>query len=72
MNRQRVSALVLLDLSAALDMLDHKILLNRLNSYFGISETAQSLLSSHLQNRTQSVILGQERSAEQTLIRKVH
>ena len=61
MNRQRVSALVLLDLSAAFDTLDHEILLNRLNSCFGISETAHSLLSSYLQNRTQSVILGQER-----------
>ena len=71
MNRRRVSALVLLDLSAAFDTLDHKILLNRLNSYFEISEVAHSLLSSYLQNRTQSIILSHERSAEQSLTRGV-
>ena len=71
MNRQKVSALILLDLSAAFDTLDHKILLDRLHSCFGVSDTAHSLLSSYLQNRTQSVIVDQARSTELTLLHGV-
>jgi hypothetical protein len=54
-NQQKVSALVLLDLSAAFDTIDHNILLIRLSSTFGISGLAHSLLSSYLLDRTQSV-----------------
>jgi len=56
MNRQQVSALVLLDLSAAFDTIDHRILINMLKTCFGISKSALSLLSSYLSCRTQSVI----------------
>ena len=62
MNRRQVSALVLLDLSAAFDTLDHQILLDRLKLRFGISEVAHSLLSSYLSNRFQSIPVTQERS----------
>ena len=54
-NKQRLSALVLLDLSAAFDTIDHNILLDRLSRTFGITGNALSLLSSYLQNRSQSV-----------------
>src|SRR4029077_11756432 len=54
-NEHRVSALILLDLSAAFDTIDHKILLKRLSSFYGISGSALDLLSSYLSNRTQSV-----------------
>ena len=54
-NEQKVSALVLLDLSAAFDTIDHTILLNRLSSFYGISGSALDMLSSYLNNRTQSV-----------------
>jgi hypothetical protein len=57
-NQQKVSALVLLDLSAAFDTIDHGILLTRLSSTFGISGQALSLLSSYLLGRTQSVAVG--------------
>ena len=43
--------LVLFDLSAAFDTIDHGILLERLHSYFGISGVALSWFSSYLKNR---------------------
>jgi hypothetical protein len=71
MDNQRVSALVLLDLSAAFDTIDHNILLSRLNSCFGISNTAHSLLSSYLSQRSQSVAIDQTFSPNLPLLRGV-
>ena len=51
-----VSALVLLDLSAAFDTIDHHLLIDRLNSTFGIRDTTLSWFIGYLQNRSQSVI----------------
>ena len=62
MNRRQVSALVLLDLSAAFDTLDHQILLDRLKLRFGISKVAHSLLSPYLSNRSQSILVTRELS----------
>ena len=50
-----VSFLVLLDLSAAFDTLDHKILLDRPSLTFGIHGTALKWFTSNPLNRTQSV-----------------
>ena len=49
-------ALLLLDLSAAFDTIDHSILTYRIQHWFGISSTARNLLSSFLSDRTQSVV----------------
>ncbi len=58
----KVSALILHDLSAAFYTIDHHILLSRLSSYFGISGLALKLLTSYLQNRTQTVCIDSQLS----------
>ena len=50
------TVLLLLDLSAAFDSIDHSILIHRLQHWFGISSTALNLLSSFLSDRFQTVI----------------
>ena len=56
-NNNMVS-LVLLDLSAAFDTIDHDILVNRLNMDFGISGNVLKWLISYLTGRTFAVIIG--------------
>ena len=53
-----ITALTLLDLSAAFDTIDHTILLDRLNGYYGISELALGWFKSYLSGRTHSVKVG--------------
>ena len=55
MNRQHVSHLVVLDLSSSFDTVDHTILLNRLQSHFGICDSSLSWFESYLSGRTQFV-----------------
>ena len=57
MHKKHMVALVLLDLSAAFDTIDHAILFSRLEHHFGIVDTALKWLKSYLSNRSQSVII---------------
>ncbi len=49
--------LILLDLSAAFDNIDHDILLHRLEHHYGIAGGALATIKSYLSNRTQSVVV---------------
>ena len=55
MDKGEVTALTLLDLSAAFDTIDHATLTDRLSDSYGIFGQAQIWISSYLQNRHQSV-----------------
>ena len=62
MSKGNIVMLVLLDLSAAFDTIDHDILLNRLKLKYGIAGKALEWFRSYLTQRTQSVIIGEAES----------
>ena len=59
--------LLLLDLSAAFDAVDHEILLKRLNSKFSIRGTALDWFRSYLTNRAQVVLINGMKSQSHEL-----
>ena len=67
MNYRRVTLLVLLDLSAAFDTVDHEVLLRRLEVTFGIADTALQWFRSYLAGRSQRVLLNGSFSEEFSL-----
>ena len=58
MDNQEITCLVLLDLLAAFNTVDHTILLNRLETTFGIRDTALKWIASFLTGRTQKIAIG--------------
>ncbi len=59
-DRGCISLLVLLDLNAAFDTIDHNILLNRLEKSVGISGSALAWLKSYLSDRHQFVAVNEK------------
>ena len=57
MNDQRVTLLLLLNLSAAFDTVDHETLLHRLQFTFGINGNVLSWFSSYLSGRSQQIAI---------------
>ena len=67
MDNGKVTALTLLDLSAAFDTIDHLILLQRLHRYFGISGPALRWFKSYFSDRYQSINISGTLSCPQHL-----
>ena len=62
--------LILLDLSAAFDTIDHGLLLERLMNYVGVTGSALQWSKDYLADRKQSVLINGHRSAEPCLVLK--
>ena len=56
------TALVSIDLSAAFDLVDHDILVNCLENYFGFTATVLHWFRSFVSERSQCVLLGKIKS----------
>ena len=67
MEKGRITALTLLDLSAAFDTIDHTILLGRLQNLFGMSGHALNRLPSYSTGRSQKIKLKNVLSPEAQL-----
>ena len=65
LDNQNIVLLILVDLSAAFDTIDHTILLDRLSVRFGIKGTALQSFTSYLSNRAQFVKIERNHSSPQ-------
>ena len=63
--------LLLLDLSAAFDTVDHSILISKLHDSFGVNGTATAWFESYLMSHTQFVSVNDCRSTQRSLERGV-
>ena len=69
MDNQEVTCLVLLDLSAAFDKVDHDLLLNLLHFRYGFDGTILNWISIYLRSRTQQVLIGDNTSSKPTQLK---
>jgi hypothetical protein len=67
LDRGSVAVLLMLDLSAAFDTIDHPILLTRLKNTFGITGHALQWFDSYLSNRYQCFTMGEAVSEDEIL-----
>jgi len=67
MEHQEVTALIMLDLSAAFDTVNHSILLDRLEKRLGVTSKALQWLASYLSNRQQVVKIENSKSHSSVL-----
>jgi len=61
-DRGEVGALLLLDMSAAFDTIDHGVMLDVLQRRFGVTDSALAWFSSYFVDRTQVVVAGTDSS----------
>ena len=66
-DRQEVTIMALLDLSAAFDTVDHSLFINRLASDYGINGSLLAWMSSYLSQRSQQVVVNCEHSEKADL-----
>ena len=66
-----ITVLLMIDLSAAFDLVHHDILLSRLEKRFGITGDALKWIKSYLSNRKQTCVINNEESSPVTLDRGV-
>ena len=64
MEVQELTAVVVMDLSAAFDTVDHDVLLEVLNNKFGLDENTLGWINSYLRLRKFKVKIGQSYSEE--------
>ena len=70
-DNQRVTLLVLLDLSAAFNTIDHQVLLNRLYVTYGITGTALKWFHSYLSDRKKRILINGSYSSDFDLLQGV-
>ena len=58
LDQKRVVVLVMLDLSSVFDVIDHGIMLTRLQHSFGVTAEALGWMRSYISGRTQCVSVG--------------
>ena len=68
MDEDKISVLLLLDLSAAFDTIDHQILLSYLETVFGIRFTELQWFQSYLLDRKQFIVVNNSASSPSPLM----
>ena len=67
-DHKNLVAVVLLDLSAAFDVIDHNLLINKLKIQYGIGKNALKWFQSYLKNRSFSVKINKETSTVEIVL----